>query len=41
VHGHPALRERQRDPARSDPELERAAAVGKVGEKVDSRVDDR
>ena len=41
VHRHPSLRERERDPARADPELERAPAPGQLGEEVDGRVDDR
>ena len=41
MHRHAALRERQRDPARPDPELERASAPGELGEEVDDRVDDR
>ena len=41
VHRHAALRERERDPARPDPELERASAPGELGEEVDDRVDDR
>jgi hypothetical protein len=39
--GTPPLRERQRDPTRSDPELERASASGELDEEVDDRVDDR
>ena len=41
VHRHAALGQRERDPAGADPELERAAAPGELGEQVDGRVDDR
>ena len=34
-----ALRERQRDSAGANPELERGALTGKVSEEVDRRVD--
>ena len=39
VHRHAALRQRERDPARPDPELERASTFGELGEEVDRRVD--
>ena len=41
VHRHPPLRERQRDPAGPDPELERASLPGERGKEVDGRVDHR
>ncbi len=40
VHADSALRERQRDPAGADPELERGAAPGELGEEIDGRIDD-
>ena len=41
VHRHSSLREGDGDPARSDPELERASVSGEVDEEVDNRIDDR
>jgi hypothetical protein len=41
VHRHSPLRERERDPARADPELERASVSGELDEEIDDRVDDR
>ena len=40
MHADTALRQRQRDPARADAELERCAVAGESGEKVDRRADD-
>jgi len=40
VHGHTALRQRQRDPAGADAELERAPLPGECGEEVDGGSDD-
>jgi len=40
VHADAALRERQRDPPRADPELERGSVAGELGEEVDDRLDD-
>ena len=39
VHRHSPLGERERDAACPDPELERAAASGQLGEEVDDRLD--
>ena len=39
VHANAALRERQRDPAGADPELERGAVTGQVCEEVDDGID--
>ena len=39
MHGHAALRERQRDAARADPQLERASIAGEPGQEVDDRID--
>ena len=39
--GDSTLREWERDPARPDPELERAPAPRQLREQVDGRVDDR
>ena len=41
MHVDAALRERHRDPAGADAELERIAVAGEVGEEVDGRLDDR
>jgi hypothetical protein len=40
VHGHAALRERQRHATGADPELERRPAGGELGEQVGGRRDD-
>jgi hypothetical protein len=40
VHRHAAPRERERDPAGPDPELERVSFPGELGEDVDGQVDD-
>ena len=40
MHGHASPRERQRDAAGADAELERGAAARQLGEEVDDRVDD-
>ena len=40
VHSHAALRERQRDPARADAELERGAVAGQLRQEVDDGIDD-
>ena len=40
-HADAALRERQRDPAGADPELERGAVAGELGQEVDGRLDAR
>ena len=37
---HAALRERERDPAGADAELERCAAARELGQEVHDRVDD-
>jgi hypothetical protein len=39
VHADASLRERERDPAGADPELERRAAAGELDEEVDDRLD--
>ena len=39
VHADAALRERQRDPAGADPELERRSVAGELGEEVDRRIE--
>ena len=39
MHAHAALRERERDPARPDPELERRAVSCQLGQEVDDRLD--
>ncbi len=41
MHEHTAACERERYPARADPELERASPSGELDEQVDDRVDDR
>src|SRR3954470_14144100 len=41
VHRHSPLRERNRDPARPDSELERASTRRELDEQVDDRLDDR
>jgi hypothetical protein len=40
MHRHAAPRERQRDPAGSDAELQRAPTPGKLREQVHDRLDD-
>ena len=39
VHANAALRERQRDAAGADPELERGTVAGQVREEVDDGID--
>src|SRR5581483_10859897 len=39
LYAHASPGERERDPARSDRELERGAAAGRGGEEVDGRLD--
>ena len=39
MHGDAALRERQRDAAGADPELERRAVAGQLREEVDDGTD--
>jgi len=41
VHADAAARERQRDPARPDPELERRPVAGELGEEIDRRAGSR
>jgi hypothetical protein len=40
VDGAPPTGERERDPAGSDPELERTSTAGKLGQQVHDRIDD-
>jgi len=40
VDAHAALRERERDPAGADAELECRAAAGELGQEVHDRADD-
>jgi hypothetical protein len=40
VHADAAPRERQRDSARADPELERGAVAGQIGQEFDGGIDD-
>lgn len=40
MHRHSPLCEWERDPARSDPELESASTLGELGEELDGRLDD-
>ena len=41
MHPHPSLRERQRDPSRTDPKLKGGASSGELNKKVDHGVDNR
>ena len=41
LHAYAAPRERQRDPAGADAELERGTVAGQVGKEADNGIDDR
>ena len=40
MHEHALLRERERDPARPDPEFERMSSAGELDKEIDDRIDD-
>ena len=39
MYANAALRERQRNPARTDAELQSGSVEGQVGKKIDNRID--